>query len=271
MSSTASNRFRGLAAFVTGGTDGIGRATAQILARGGARVMVGSRRGAPPSDDKGGLDIAHVQCDVGDPDSLTAAVHHAAAHFGRLDLLVNNAGIAGQGGPVEDLNPEIWSHYFRTNVDSIFFACRAAIPHLRRQKKGAIVNVSSISGMAGALEGAAYGTTKGAVLNLTRCLAIDLAADNIRVNAICPGLVETPLTAGFKVVPEMWREYEESIPLGRAAQPEEIGEVIAFLLSDAASFVTGSIITADGGSTAQVNQPDLRKYRRALEDHYGKG
>lgn len=245
-------RFSGKVALVTGGASGIGAATTALLTAEGARVLVADLN--PPAS----TDIAYERCDVGRAEQVTAAVAAAVRRFGRLDLLLNNAGIAGSG-TVSDIEPQQWARIFAVNLDSVYFACRAALPHLRAAGGGAVVNTASISGLAGDMGMAAYNASKGAVINLTRALAIDHARDGIRVNAVCPGIIDTPLTEPVRTRPELYQEWTQAVPMGRAGRPEEIAEVIAFLASDAASYVTGSIVVADGGRMAHTGQPQLRR------------
>jgi meso-butanediol dehydrogenase / (S,S)-butanediol dehydrogenase / diacetyl reductase len=170
-------------------------------------------------------------------------VKATVARFGKIDILVNNAG-TGVFGRVTEVKPEDWHRVFAIVVDSVFYMSKFAIPHII-QSKGSIVNLGSISGLYGDYGFAGYNAAKGAVVNLTRTMAIDFASDGIRVNAICPGLVATPLSKG--------------IPMARAAQPEEIAGGIAFLASDDASYMTGCCMLVDGGLTASAGQPNFLK------------
>lgn len=261
----SADRFDGKVAVVTGGTSGVGAATAQILLGEGAKVLVCARR--EPADDlwrrlTAAGSVLFQPCDVSRQEEVEAAIARAVDAFGGLDILVNNAG-CGCFGQTPELDPATWHQTVGVNLHSVFYGCRAAIPHLRR-RGGAIVNVASISGLSGDYGFTAYNAAKGAVVNYTRSLAIDHAAEGIRVNAVCPGLIDTPMTSiiGELGLAETW---VSSIPLARAARPDEIAKVVAFLASDDASFMVGSIVVADGGLSAATGQPNLPKVMARMQ------
>ena len=252
--------FSGKAALVTGGASGIGAATARRLAAAGAQVMVADlnvQAGEALAAELGD-GAAFFRCDVAEPAQVEAMVKAAATAYGRLDILVNNAGI-GSLGETPDLDPATWRQVLAIDLDAVFHACRHAIPVMRQGGGGAIVNTASISGMAGDYGFAAYNAAKAGVINYTRTLAIDHAKDNIRVNALCPGLIDTPLSAGLKAIQGLERHWTGLIPMGRPGKPEEMAAVVFFLLSDEASYMTGSIVVADGGVTAHTGQPQFTK------------
>ena len=257
-------RFDGKVAIVTGGARGIGAATAARLGEEGARVLVADLQ----ESLSGGEGIAFARTDVTVTEDVTAAVDAAVGRWGRLDILVNNAGIGGLA-ETPDMAEELWDRVFAINTRAVFQFCKAAIPAMRKGGGGAIVNIASISGLHGDFAMGAYNASKGAVINYTRSLALDCAKDGIRVNALCPGLVATDLAIGAVSDPVDRDFWFDRIPLGRAARPEEMAAVVAFLASGDASYVTGSIVTADGGITAHTGQPNaperirLRKQRRA--------
>lgn len=235
----------GRIAIVTGAASGMGAATARLLAEAGATVL--------------GADIASNPAvalvgDVSDPRFCDAAVAKAVDLHGRLDILVNAAGVIVRAdAPATD--DDAWHRQMRVNVDGSFFMCRAAIRQMRLQNSGAIVNFGSIWGAAGAKGHVAYATAKGAVHNLTRSLALDHAREGIRVNAVCPGEVDTPMLRGAgRAVPltdaQLAEMADRVVPNGRLAQPEEIGRVVVFLCTDAASYMTGALVPVDGGWSA---------------------
>ncbi|HEX7741643.1 MAG TPA: SDR family oxidoreductase, partial [Sphingobium sp.] len=163
----------------------------------------------------------------------------------------------------EEMPLETWDKVFAINVNAVFYACRVAIPAMRANGGGAIVNVASISGIAGDYGFSAYSASKSAVINFTRTLALDGARDNIRANALCPGAIaQTAMGIGAHGSDQDKREWTEAIPLGRYGTPEEMANVIAFLASDEASYMTGSIVIADGGTTAHTGQPNISAQRR---------
>lgn len=251
-------RFQGKVALITGGGSGIGAATARLMAREGALIVVVdvvADHAQAVAQETGGI---AVTADVAKRADVERAVATAVERHGRIDILFNNAGI-GCLGRTPDLDPAEWERVIAIDLNSVFYACHAAIPHMPKPG-GVIVNTASISGLAADYGFTAYNAAKAAVINYTRCLAIDHAREGIRANALCPGLVATPLTAGAKALPGLEEAWNDTIPLGRPAAPEEMAEVVAFLASDAASYVTGSVIVADGGQTAWTGQPNLGRF-----------
>lgn len=235
----------GRVALVTGAASGMGAATARLLAQAGATVLGADIASSPA--------IALVG-DVADSAFCDAAVAKAVALHGRIDILVNAAGVIVRADALAT-DDEAWSRQMRVNVDGTFFMCRAAIRHMRQQGSGAIVNFGSIWGSAGGKGHVAYATAKGAVHNLTRSLALDHAREGIRINAVCPGEVDTPMLRGAgRAIPltdaQLAEMADRVVPNGRLAQPEEVGRVVVFLCSDAASYMTGALVPVDGGWSA---------------------
>lgn len=259
------HRLSGRVALVTGGTSGIGAATVRELAAHGARVMIAGIEDEAGASMVDALCAAHgadaarcVHADVAQQQAVQTMVAAAEQAYGRLDILVNNAGI-GNYGETPDLEPAQWERVLAVNLNSVFLACKFAIPAMRRQGGGAIVNIASISGMAADYGLTAYAASKGAVINYSRALALDHARDGIRVNAVCPGLIDTPLTAGVLAVPAVRDAWSAAIPLQRPGRPEEIARLVRFLACDDASYMTGAIIPVDGGLTAWTGQPDVAR------------
>jgi meso-butanediol dehydrogenase/(S,S)-butanediol dehydrogenase/diacetyl reductase len=178
------------------------------------------------------------------------------AAAGGLDVFINNAG-AGAFARSTELPVDAWRALIALNLDAVFFGCKAAIPALVARGGGAIVNVASISGLGGDYGFTVYNAAKGGVINYTRAAAIDHAREGVRINAVCPGLVDTPAVAPALAIPGAAEAWNASIPMGRAARPEEIAAVIAFLASEDASYMTGAAVVVDGGATAHTGQPNL--------------
>jgi NAD(P)-dependent dehydrogenase (short-subunit alcohol dehydrogenase family) len=250
---------RGRVAIVTGGASGIGLATAQRLGREGLSVAIvdrGDPEDAARSVRAAGGEAWAIKADVADEAQVAAMVEEVLERAQRLDALVNAAGI-GSPRPVtiDQASTAQWQELCAVNLTGTFLGCRAVIPAMRRGGGGTIVNVASELGLVGAPRSAMYGATKGAIVQLTRAVAVDHAIDRIRVNCVCPGPVDTPLLRrGLERAADPEAKLRSEIAstlLGRLGRPEEIASVIQFLVSDEASFMTGSIVVADGGVTAR--------------------
>lgn len=241
----------GKSALVTGGSRGIGAACCRMLARAGARVVVGYHLERPHAEllvqriEEAGGTAFSLAADVSRPDEAEMLVDETVARYGSLDIVVNNAGI-WRGSPIEEISDGEWSEMIGVNLTGTFHILRAAVPSLKRSG-GRIINISSTAGQRGEAFHSHYAATKGAIIALTKSLATELATDGVNVNCVAPGWVETDMTreslAGDKSA-----EILAAIPLGRAGLPEEIAGAVLFLASDLASFVTGEILNVNGGA-----------------------
>ena len=251
------SRMEGKVAFVTGAGTGIGRATCVRLAEEGAAVVVTSRTASHMEETCGAVEQVAggrplgIQLDVADSAAVDSACEQAADRHGRIDVLVTNAGIELPHTPnIADTSDEDWERIMRVNVTGMFYAVRAALRHM--PDGGAIVTVGSINSFVAWENDGAYTTSKGAVLQLTRSVALDVVGRGIRANCICPGVIDTPLTDQFLADAEdpeaLKAEYAAVAPMGRLGTAREIANCILFLASDEASFVTGAALVADGGT-----------------------
>jgi NAD(P)-dependent dehydrogenase (short-subunit alcohol dehydrogenase family) len=255
----------GRAALVTGGSQGIGRAVAELLAARGAAVGVCGVEAGPVDETvrtirEGGGAALPLVADVRDRLSITTAVAATVGRFGRLDTLVTSAGIQ-RYGTVVDTDEATWDEVFAVNVRGVYLAAQAALPHLRQSGRGSIVVISSVQAHTTQTAIAAYAASKGALDSLVRAMAIDEAPTGVRVNAVCPASVDTPMLrasarrfsdgsdAGAEALVEDWGRVH---PIGRVAQPSEIAEVVCFLAGPGASFITGEDVRVDGGLLASI-------------------
>ena len=240
--------FQGKIALVTGASSGMGAETARLLSDGGARVF-GAQRGLSDFED--------IVVDFADPSSPEKAIDHIAKATGQLDILVNNAGVMREG-TVEETSLDDWHLQMQINLTAPFLLIRYAMP-LLRAARGAIVNVGSIEGLGNNPRHPAYGASKAGLHGLTRAVAVDHGPDGVRCNAVAPGWIDTPLNEDFiasLAEPAAFRAKIGGIhPLGRTGAPQEVAELICWLASDAATFVTGQVWTIDGGRMSKLSLP----------------
>lgn len=254
------NRLNGKVALVTGSALGIGQAVAQVFAREGARVIVtdvleGEGRALTDALAADGSEAEFRHLDVTDEREVKAVIDGVVERWGRLDVLVNNAGISGASRPTHEITEAEWDRVMAVNVKGVFFCTKHAVPHMRRQGGGSIINLSSIYGLVGAMDAPPYHASKGAVRLMTKTDALFYARNGIRVNSVHPGFIWTPMVENFVSAspdpPAARKALEELHPIGHLGEADDVAWGVLYLASDEAKFVTGSELVIDGGYTAR--------------------
>jgi NAD(P)-dependent dehydrogenase (short-subunit alcohol dehydrogenase family) len=251
------NELTGKVAVITGAASGIGRAAAELFAREGAVIVAADMddaAGQALADDLGAKDCtcAFVHADVSRDADVQAMIHVALAEYGRLDVLFNNAGIEGEQAPTADATLENFDRVTSINLRGVFLGCKYGIGAMLRTGGGSIVNNASVAGLVGFAGIPAYCAAKGGVVQLTRTAALEYATQGVRVNCLCPGVIDTPMVQRFTHDNEQAKAQMEQLePVGRMGSPREVAELALFLASDRSSFLTGAVIPVDGGFVAR--------------------
>lgn len=258
-------RFENKSVLVTGGSSGIGKATAERFAREGGRVLIFADRaeelGATAEAFRAqGLEVIECHGDASLADDVDRAVALALQRFGRIDVLISNAGFAYYE-PFLDISEEHWDRLMAVNLKGMFLFSQRAARQMITQGGGVILFTSSVNGLAAETGLASYNASKAGILLLMKTLALELARHRIRVNAVCPGFIDTPITHAFIANDPHWPAYLRSIPWGRAGRPDEVAAAFAFLASDEAEYITGEYLVIDGGQMAVLTEPGLQDER----------
>ena len=244
-------RLKDKTAVITGGGSGIGLATARAFIKEGAKIVLFGRRKEKLEkavDDLNGSAI-FVQGDMTNNDDLDKLINETLHHFKGIDILVNNAGLFN-GAPLHEISDSEWDKMMDINIRSVFQLTRRVLPVMLSKKKGSIIHISSILGLIAVPQVAAYSVSKGALNQFSRSIAVEYGPSGIRSNSICPGLIETDMTADLMKDVELMKEWSKEYPIGRFGKPEDVANACLYLASDESSFVTGTILPVDGGFTA---------------------
>jgi NAD(P)-dependent dehydrogenase (short-subunit alcohol dehydrogenase family) len=245
---------RGQVAVITGSSKGIGRAAAEIMAALGAKVVISSRKGNVCEEvaagiRKAGGEAIAIPCNISRRDEIAGLVKGAIEKWGKIDTLVCNAAVNPYFGPLAGISDDAFDKIMSSNIKSNLWLCNLALPHMVEQGGGSVVIVSSTGGLRGSAQLGAYGISKAADMQLTRSLAVEWSPKGVRINCVAPGLVKTDFARALWEDPERLKRTVSTAPLRRIGEPNEIGSVIAFLASKASSFMTGTVVIADGGVT----------------------
>jgi meso-butanediol dehydrogenase/(S,S)-butanediol dehydrogenase/diacetyl reductase len=264
----SNGRFKGLIAVITGGGSGIGRAISLQMAREGASLAIldiNKEALIKTANDieELGANVLTLQTNIGDTDSFARDIDKVVHHYGRLDILVNNAASTGAVEPIDTMSLSAWNNCLSVTLTSTFIGTKTALPHMLRQGSGAIINIASVSGLSADVGLSAYNAAKAGVINFTKSTALEYTARGIRANSVCPGAIETPpIIALFNqpdsiVCAERKQQMIQSHAANRMGKSEEVAEVVCFLASKSASFVSGAAYTVDGGLLASTGMPTL--------------
>ena len=242
----------GKVAIVTGASKGIGEAMARGLAEHGAKVVVSSRKQEAVDDvaagfRKDGLEAIGISCHVARKDQCDQLIEKTIATYGRIDIVINNAGTNPYFGPIENMSPEIYQKTMDINVNACMYLSNLCVPHMRANGGGSVIHISSIEGLHPTAGFAAYNLSKAALIMLAQNQSVEWGKDNIRVNVICPGLVKTKLSTALWADEKNLQRFQSKIPLGRMAKPDEMAGLAVFLASNASSYMTGAVLVNDGG------------------------
>ncbi|XP_067652126.1 dehydrogenase/reductase SDR family member 4-like isoform X2 [Haliotis asinina] len=258
MASSAGNgKLAGKVALVTASTEGIGYAIARRLGQDGAKVMVSSRKqanvdAAVKQLQAENLSVAGITCHVGKPQDRTKLIEETVKTFGGIDILVSNAAVNPIYGPIMETSPEAWDKIFDINVKATFFLCKETLPYIKERGKGSIVIISSIAGYVPMKMLGVYAISKTSLLGMSKAMASELAADNVRINVVCPGLIKTKFSQALWQTEAVLERALEGIPLGRTGETEDCSGIVSFLVSDDASYITGESVLVTGGRSARL-------------------